>query len=89
MSTLAKYSRYRKKGLECIVYKKSIRDTLGVSTLKGYTTSMLNNRAYSTILLENDDDDDKGYASYDKKDVRITVLKAEVAKLKRRLSNKE
>ena len=66
-----------------------MRDTLGVSTLKGYATYMPNNRAYSTILLENnDDDDDKGYASYDKKDVRITVLKVEVTKLKRRLSNK-
>ena len=67
MSALVKYSRYRKKGYDYVVYKKSLRDAISTKVLKGYTAYIPNNREYSTILRNgNDDDDDnnnnKGYA---------------------------
>ena len=85
MSALAKYGRYRKKGYDYVVYKKSLRDAIGTKVLKGYAAYIPNNREYSTILRNSDDDDDdnnKGYTRYDKKDARITELKREVAELK-------
>lgn len=85
MSALAKYDRYRKKGYDYVVYKKSLRDAIGAKVPKGYTACMPNNREYSAVLRNGDDDNDnnnKGYVRYDKKDARITKLKREVAKLK-------
>ena len=83
MLALAKYDRYRKKGYDYVVYKKSFRDAIGTKAPKGYAAYMPNNREYSTVLRNNDDNDnDKGYIRYDKKDARITKLKREVAKLK-------
>ena len=83
MSALAKYGRYRKKGYDYVVYKKSLRDAIDTKVPKGYAAYMPNNREYSTILRDDDDDDNnKGYTRYDKKDARITELKREVAELK-------
>ena len=83
MSALVKYDRYRKKGYDYIVYKKTLRIVIGSKAPKGYIAYMPNNREYGTILRDDDDDDNnKGYARYDKKDARITKLKREVAKLK-------
>jgi len=80
---LVRYGRYRKKGYDYVVYKKSLYDAIGTKAPKEYTAYMPNNRECSTILRNDDDDNNnKSYMRYDKKDARVTKLKREVAKLK-------
>jgi len=88
VSALAKCDRCRKKGYDCIVYKKSLRIAMGGKAPKGCAACMPNNRECGAVLRDDDDDDDdEGCARCDEKDARIAELEREVAELKWRLQN--